>query len=262
MSVISFKQSTVSRFRSTMSEASITVAPAAVNLDVSFDGKSHRCCIPGKLIQVINGQMFIQLSRSATATRYLMSLKIPDRNNQTFRLLSNSDVVDQLADARDTAIGKHVTGKPTKLSWALLRQKRYQRQLGDVPATMNITTPSIGGIDPISILMITPTTRVRGVAPVFVEVSNTALNWVMNVVAAQAMDGGVKSKTAVGRKRKCDIADQNDDDGDSVDGGGTQSIMATDGNDAAGDDGDHQPPVENESQLPNETTTCDSLEHL
>ena len=104
-----------------MSEASITVAPAAVNLDVSFDGKAHRCCIPGKLIQVINGQMFIKLSRSATATRYLMSLKIPDRNNQTFRLLSNSDVVDQLADARDTAVGKHVIGKATKFTWALLQ---------------------------------------------------------------------------------------------------------------------------------------------
>ena len=178
-----------------MCAARIQVKPTAITLTVVIDGKSHSYSVVEKLLKTIDGRMYLTLSRRESCTRRLMALRVAARStvdsshDDAHRALSKSDALDQLSKARDLAIGRFLCGEDKMFDAQMRRLKKTQRKLSQLPGAIQVTTPSILDVAPVTIWMLSDVVGRKGAVAPSVELTDTAINWVMDVIKAQ-VDAG------------------------------------------------------------------------
>jgi hypothetical protein len=183
------------------------VKPSAITLTVDIDGKSHSYSVVEKLLKTIDGRMYLSLSRRESCTRRLMALRVAARStvdsshDDSHRALSKSDALDQLSKARDLVIGRFLCGEDKMFDAQMRRLKKTQRKLSQLPDAIQVTTPSILDVAPVTIWMLSDVVGRKGAVAPSVELTDTAINWVMDVIKAQVDAGDTMSAKVAKRAR-------------------------------------------------------------
>jgi hypothetical protein len=198
-----------------MEPALISVRPSTVILDIRVGGRVHKYTIPQNLVHMVNGQMYIVMSRRESSTRRICTLRVELRSStaashdDSTRAFAHVTVHDLLAEARDLAIGRLICGEDTMYVANMKKRKKWQTKIAVVPEAIMITTPRIGDIEPVEISVLTQIDGRKGHMPPIIEMTSKAITWMMDAVNEQFMHGGVQSKkvAAATRKRALDITE-------------------------------------------------------
>ena len=189
--------------------------------DADDDLRARQYSVPSELIEDIDGKKFLCLTRKEVCVRRLLTLQARSHVNTShadegITNMGLTDVPDQLVAVRQEAIRLWVAGgaeQATKLGSRFYRSKKYQGALAALGDTVEVRTPAVGDLQPITMTM---KSNFRGMS--WVEVTNQNLSWLTKAVAIQVSEGGHKGKRARtdGGLHQCQSSDS--DDSVSADG--------------------------------------------
>ena len=153
--------------------------------------------IPDDLIADIGGEQFLLLSRHHMITRRIMSILIPDAkvrqsiNEHSIKMRRASKctggkyVTDLLYTCMDKRMRRCIVGSDQEVEklphkWSQIKlRKRYRHALAQIPEVIEIQSPSIGDIQPITLSLATSTTS----KVVQLHVTSESITWLAQVVA-------------------------------------------------------------------------------
>ena len=153
--------------------------------------RKHHFIIPDHLVEIIDGHYFIKLSRKNTVTRRIMTMYLPSQKlrtdmNQHAIILRKCDVPRKIYTCLDQKMrvivaGSSARAKELPLQWAKIRtSKRYRHAMSTMPAYVDVQSPSVGDIEPVTLTLVARTTKVVGM-----KVTDDAITWLGRAVAHQ-----------------------------------------------------------------------------
>ncbi len=141
------------------------------------------CTVAPGFVRMVAGSFFIQLSRRNTSLRRLMCcLAIADNteDNESFAILGNVTVLDDLATEREMATRMLVTGGSrsavAKLNSRWHRNKKWRNKMAAVPDVIEVTTPAVGTVPQCTVRMLSEARQHKpGFAPACMEITGESL---------------------------------------------------------------------------------------
>ena len=154
--------------------------------------RKHHFIIPDHLVEIIDGHYFLKLSRKYTVTRRIMTMFLPSQKlrtamNQHAIILRKCDVPQKIYTCLDQKMRTIVAGssaraKELPLQWSKIRQsKKYRHAMMTMSAYVDVQSPSIGDIEPVTLTLVACTTS----KVVSMKVTDAAITWLGRAVAHQ-----------------------------------------------------------------------------
>jgi hypothetical protein len=257
---------------------SVEIKSMSVVVEVTSDafctcegGCQHKChksrsyTIPHGLVRMVGDNCFVQLSRKNPSTRRLLTcLALGDgthtsAGNNAFCILGSTDVLDKLMIAREDAIKTTVCQDGAgSMSVRWRRNKKFANKIASIPSVIDVPTPPIDGVEPITLKMLTHVgEELRGLVPVSIRIDSSSMTWLATAIKSQVESGDISSIRKTTLKRKRETADSESDDRDS-----TSEDVENTGDDNHGDVSSHVPPVNIDAQSLVQPDATSLLQHI
>ncbi len=111
-------------------------------------------------------------------------------DNESFAILGNVTVLDDLATEREMATRMSVTGGSrsavAKLNTRWRRNKKWRNKMAAVPDVIEVTTPAVGTMPQCTVRMLSEARQHKpGFAPVCMEITGESLTWLASAIEWQ-----------------------------------------------------------------------------
>jgi len=185
-------------------------------VEVQAPDLKFSCVLRTQHAKLIDGQLFIHLSKGSSVIQRLLSCRCEIRGREIYKIMPRTDIIEKLEEARNEKLKDIVVigvdSHAKRFRWS---SKMYADKVLSLPDIIDVDVPSLAGVDGLMMRMQAKRSTGRG-SGIWVQMTSPNLAFLSKVVAAQYADGGIHNA----RKRKaidCTIGDESvDNPGESA----------------------------------------------
>lgn len=182
--------------------------------DTSCEGAVCDCTrafsIPPECLKQVQGNFFVQLSRSNNSIRRMiccLALSTERTTDDTiFQVLGKTSIIDDLVKEREIALRVQATNcsrakaESFKKRWH--RNKKFAGKLATVPDVITVMAPQVGDVASCELRMLSSSINSKGPKSVVIEINDQSLTWLASAIDWQYRHGNVESGYVQAREKK------------------------------------------------------------